>query len=128
MPGGAPSPGRACLGRAPGLARHRPQRTRVTVRLPQMRVMHIPAKHQATWRDRPGLQAARYNLREDRAYLLHKQGFPARRVSLLSARSPNAPRRCGVGPVLPKNAVACSRTSNLSSISVLARRMKLTGP
>jgi hypothetical protein len=40
-----------------------------------MRVMHIPTKHQATWRDRPGLQAARYNLREDRAYRPSQAGL-----------------------------------------------------
>jgi hypothetical protein len=59
-----------------------------------MRVLRIPAKHQATWRERPGLQAARYNCAKTAHIVLHKQGFPARLVSLLSARSPNAPRRC----------------------------------
>ncbi|MCK1475767.1 hypothetical protein IVB27_13350 [Bradyrhizobium sp. 197] len=80
------------------------------------------------WRERPGLQAARFNSAKAVHIVLHEQGFPARLALLLSARLPKACGRRGVVPVWPKNAVACGRTTNFSSISVLARRMKLTGP
>jgi hypothetical protein len=80
------------------------------------------------WRERAGLQAARFNSPKAVHIVLHEQGFPARPALLLSARLPNASGRRGVVPVWPKSAVACGRTTNFSSISVLARRMKLTGP
>jgi hypothetical protein len=44
LSGGAPSRRRPCLGGAPRLARHRPQRTRVTVRLPQSADLANPGK------------------------------------------------------------------------------------
>lgn len=72
------------------------------------------------WLDSISRRAVRIALRWQGFSRASSSPFPARRLSA-------SPRR-GVLQVLPRNAVACTRMANLSSISVLARRLKLTGP
>lgn len=78
-------------------------------------------------REHRRLRAARSNPHRPSPMLFASRTFP--RASPRCYRPVYLARRllCGVETDLPKSAGACGRTANFSSISVVGRRMKLTG-